>query len=261
VVSTGRALGRPLGRALGFGGRSGYKRLVAPAGQTKRDMEDALPNLADHEDMLSELPAVTDGDREMNEPVAALSLAVASAVPDSRQPPPVGGAANEAAEQAASAPAAAAAAASVVAAEATMSVPPGAATGPVVWAAQVLTAEKEKEVVTRFCDHPAMKALPEKQRFRGRTAKDLQSIRSRWFLGENGSAQYDPTSVKSRETEAREKSQKFFYALATVADWDKISTKYKVGTGVLLEMRRKQDGIGGGGRAIEIGKQLGPDHR
>ena len=167
--------------------------------------------------------------------------------PPADAPAAPGSASAAAASAAAAVPVATAAPATSV-----MSVPPQPTpVHQIVDAHQTLDVRKEGDVVRAFRAHPAIEALPEKQRFNGgRPGGDLDSIKAKWFLGERGSAQYDPSNRKSREKGAREKAKKFFEQLATVDDWDKIATKFKVGTGVLLEMRQRQPGVGGSDHPI-----------
>ena len=107
-----------------------------------------------------------------------------------------------------------------------------------------LSPENAQAVMDKFKQHPAVLKLPKPQRFKG---NDLGSIKGKWFLGERGSASHDPDTAKGRGEKARDAAQRFFEALDTVAEWDKIETKKKIGTGVLLQMQEEnQAGLGGG---------------
>jgi hypothetical protein len=122
--------------------------------------------------------------------------------------------------------------------------------------AQEFNYANEQAAINAFKQHPAVRALPETQQFRG---DDFQSIKTKWCLAKRGSAQYDqgesrpghesrPSHEKSREKGAKAKAGQFFAGLYTDADWDAISVKTKVGTGVLLQMRESYEcpGICGG---------------
>ena len=106
----------------------------------------------------------------------------------------------------------------------------------------------EQALIDAFGNHPAIQALPSTQRS---DCRQLSSIMRRWWLGERGSAQYDPSSKKSREKDAKRKAKKFFDEMCTIDDWDRIPTKFKVGTGVLLELAE-----GGSHPGVRVGDDI-----